>query len=417
MSRRSSTGSSRRSRLAPGTRVLHLDCFSGIAGNMFLGALLDVGLSRRDLEADLAGLDLPHRLVVRRVRRSALAARYVDVLAGVEKRAAKKPKGHSHGHGRHYHEIVRILSKARLEKPVRERALAIFEALGRAEAKVHGTALAKVHFHEVGAVDAIVDVTGAAIGLSRLGVERVTASPIALGEGTVETQHGLLPLPAPATLELLRGMPTVPAHVAWETVTPTGAAILRTVVEEFRSLPAMTIEAVGLGAGDDRKGPMPNVLRVVLGRSGGIAGDRIVCLETNLDDLVPEHFDHLMERLFEEGALDVSIQHVQMKKNRPGFLVRVLVRPADRLPLSQLLFAESTAIGVRAIEADRVVLEREMRRVKTPFGRIGVKITWDAEGGARVSAEYDDCKRAARRTGAPLRDVLRAAEEAGRDTL
>ena len=232
-----------------------------------------------------------------------------------------------------------MLERARLRPAVRERALAIFEALGRAEAAVHGIALARVHFHEVGAVDAIVDVAGAAIGLDRLGVARVTASAVALGDGSVETAHGRLPLPAPATLELLRGIPTVPAHVHWETVTPTGAAILRSVVDEFRSLPALTIEAIGHGAGDDRPGPMPNVLRAVLGRASGASADRVVSLETNLDDLVPEHFDYLMERLFEAGALDVAIQHLQMKKNRPGFGVRVLGRPSDRLALARVLFA------------------------------------------------------------------------------
>jgi uncharacterized protein (TIGR00299 family) protein len=313
--------------------------------------------------------------------------------------------------------VVRVLEKARLDPSVREVALAIFEALGRAEAHVHGIPLARVHFHEVGAVDAIVDVTGAAIGVSRLGVARVTASPVALGGGSVDSQHGRLPLPAPAALELLRGVPTVPAHVAWETVTPTGAAILRTLVADYGALPAMTIEKVGHGAGDDRKGDLPNVLRAVLGRAGGAVSDRVACLETHLDDLVPEHFDHLMERLFEAGALDVSVQHVQMKKNRPGFLLRVLARPSERLPVARLLFAESTALGVRAFEVERIVLERELRRVETPFGRIAVKVSWDTDGGARVSAEYDDCKRAARRAGVPLGEVVRAAEAAGRSAL
>ena len=262
---------------------------------MFLGALLDAGLSRRELEEDLRGLGLDHKLRVRNVKRGALAARYVEVLVP---KVSRKSKGKhtGHHHGRSYVQIARLLGKAKLAGPVRDRALAIFEALGKAEARVHGIALEKVHFHEVGAVDAIVDVTGAAIGLARLGIGRVTASPVALGEGTVETDHGLLPLPAPATLELLRGIPTVPAHVGWETVTPTGAAILRTVVDEFCALPAMTIEAIGCGAGNDRVGPMPNVTRAVIGRSAGAAADRVVCLETNLDDFIPEHFDHLMER-------------------------------------------------------------------------------------------------------------------------
>jgi hypothetical protein len=397
MSRRSSTD----------CRVLHLDCFSGIAGNMFLAALLDLGLSRRELSADLAGLGVDHALRVRRVRRGPLAARYLDVRVPAAGRG--RPRSRS------YADIQRLLRRARLDAEIRERALAIFEALARAEARVHGRPLAKVHFHEVGAVDAIVDITGAAIGLARLGIERVTSSPVALGDGgSVESEHGRLPLPAPATLELLRGIPTVPAHVSWETVTPTGAAILRTVVDDFGGLPAMTVESIGHGAGDDREGSMPNVLRAVLGRAGAAHADRIVTLETNLDDLVPEHFDYLMERLFDAGALDVSLQHLQMKKNRPGFLVRVLARPADRLALARVLFAESTAIGVRATESDRVVLERDQRRVSTPFGRVGVKRVWDGDGWAHVTAEYDDCKRAAKRAGVPLRDVVRAAEDAGR---
>ena len=413
MSRRSSTGSSRPARAA---RVLHLDLFSGIAGNMFLGALLDAGLSRRDLEADLAGLGLEFRLRVRRVRRGPIAARYVEVVVPHARRPRHAPHGHAHGHshGRSYREIRRLLERARLDAAVRRRALAIFEALGRAEARVHGIALEKVHFHEVGAVDAIVDVTGAAIGLERLGVERVTASPVALGSGTVESEHGRLPLPAPAALELLRGVPTVPAHVNWETVTPTGAAILRTIADGFGGLPELVVESIGHGAGDDRPGPMPNLLRAVLGRSGGARADRVVVLETNLDDLVPEHFDYLMERLFAAGALDVSLQHLQMKKNRPGILVRVIARPADRLGLARVLFTESTAIGVRTTESERIVLERETLRVKTRWGTLRVKRVFDPDGRALVSAEVDDCKRAAARAGVPLREVVRAAEEAAR---
>lgn len=456
MSRRSSTGSER------GRRILHLDAFSGIAGNMFAAALLDLGLRRKDLVEDLAGLDVPHTLRITKVVRGALAGRYFEVLVpGRSKRRARPAAKatakrhthtHSHAHGDHshdhdhahdenhdhdhdhahdhgphgeaavghgptrsYREIADLLASARLREPVRRNALAIFEALGHAEARVHGVAIDDVHFHEVGAVDAIIDVTTAAIGIDRLEIERVTSTPVALGHGTVESAHGRLPLPAPATLELLKGIPTRPAHVAWETVTPTGAAILRVLVDEFTPLPAMTIEAIGIGAGNDRPGPMPNVLRAILGTSpGGPARDRVSVLETNLDDLVPEHFDHLMERLFEEGALDVSIQHVQMKKNRPGFLVRVLARPVDRDRLAHRLFAESTAIGVRSQEWDRWVLERESREVETEHGRIGVKLVVGVDGALQVSAEYDDCKRAARRTGAPLRDVVRAAEETAR---
>ncbi|MCG8592241.1 MAG: nickel pincer cofactor biosynthesis protein LarC [Proteobacteria bacterium] len=428
MSQRSSTGSSRRRRAAAGgARILHLDPFSGISGNMFLGALLDAGLSRKELEADLAGLGLPHRLRISRVHRGALAGRYVRVqVPGAKPRrkprarkaapdpvhAAEPHQAHGHAHGRRHSEIVRILRRAELAAPIRARALTIYEALAAAEARVHNIPVERVHFHEVGAVDAIVDITGAASGLERLGIERVTSSPVALGHGQVETDHGRLPVPAPATVELLKGIPSVPAHAAFETVTPTGAAILRAVVDEFVPLPAMTIESQGYGAGDDRAGPMPNLLRAIVGRASQAGSDRVAVLETNLDDLVPEHFDHLMERLFEAGALDVTLAHQQMKKNRPGFLVRALARPSERLAVARVLFAESTAIGVRTSEWDRLVLERESVRVDTPYGRVRVKRVRGLEGALEVSPEYDDCKRAAARHGVALRRVVEAARRA-----
>jgi len=398
---------------------------------MFLGALLDAGLSRRHLTEQLAGLGLEHRLRISNVHRGALAARYLEVLVpGVGPSKKRSPRTHAHRHahehshsaghthahasGRRYAETRRLLERAELDGPVRERAQAIFAALAEAEARVHGISVDEVHFHEVGAVDAIVDITGAAIALALLDVRAVTASPVALGHGSVETDHGRLPLPAPATLELLRGVPTVPAHVEWETVTPTGAAILRTIVDDYRSLPAMTVEAIGHGAGNDRPGPMPNVMRAILGRGPGAGMDRIVCLETNLDDVVPEHFDHWMERLLAAGALDVSIQHVQTKKNRPGFLLRVLSQPADRAGLASLLLAETGSLGLRVFECDRLVLERHSRRIETPYGRISVKFVTGEDGRVDVSAEYDDCKRAAQRSQVPLRDVVRAAESAAR---
>lgn len=300
---------------------------------------------------------------------------------------------------------------------MRDRAQSIFAALAGAEARVHGIAIARVHFHEVGAVDAIVDVAGAAIALERLGVRRVTASPVALGHGSVDTQHGRLPLPAPATLELLRGVPTVPAGVAWETVTPTGAAILRSVVESYGPLPATTVSRIGHGAGDDRPGPMPNVLRAILGTGALVRHERVACLECNLDDLVPEHFDHVMERLLAAGALDVSLLHLQTKKNRPGFLLRVVCRPSERDALCRLLLDETTTLGVRSLDWDRLALPRESRRVVTRYGRISVKLARRPGGGIDVSAEYDECRRAALRAGVPLREVVRVVEETARSRL
>lgn len=443
---------SRRSSIASSPRTLHLDAFSGIAGNMMLGALLGLGLPRRVLDADLAGLGVPFELVVSKVRRGALEALYVDVqvpqprapkprrprAAAPRSRAQAKahaqdhdhghgahdhdhdhthPHAHSHAplpgeHGRSYEEIQRILGRAKLAAPARDRALAIFGALAEAEARVHGIPVARVHFHEVGAIDAIVDVAGTAVGLHRLGIERITCSPLPLGHGSIDTAHGRLPLPAPATLELLRGAPVVPAGIEWETVTPTGAAIVRTVVDEFCALPAMQVEAIGLGAGNDRSGGLPNVLRAVLGTAGGYASDRVAVLETHLDDLNPEHFDFVMERLFAAGALDVSLLHLQMKKNRPGFAIRVIARPAERAALAGILFAETTTLGVRVSETERLLLEREVRSVATEFGPIRVKIARDAGGRETASAEYEDCKAAALRAPAALRDVVRAAERA-----
>jgi uncharacterized protein (TIGR00299 family) protein len=246
----------------------------------------------------------------------------------------------------------------------------------------------------------------------------VTCSPIAIGSGTIASDHGIIPLPAPATIELLRGIPTVPAGVEWETLTPTGAAILRTVVDEFCSLPAMTIDRIGYGAGNDRKGPLPNVLRAVLGEAQSMSGDRVVCIEANLDDFVPEHFDYVMERLFEEGALDVSLQHLQMKKNRPGFLLRVLARPVDRDQLARIVFAESTSIGVRISEWDRLVLERKSIRVKCELESIRVsirvKVIFGPDGDRQYSPEYDDCKKAAKKSGVALREVVRRVSEQAR---
>jgi uncharacterized protein (TIGR00299 family) protein len=406
-------------------KVLHLDAFSGAAGNMFMGALLDLGLSRKALLEGLEPLGLDFKLVIKKVQRSGFAARYVDVKVPVD-RAKKRAQAHahkhgththSHAHGRHYSEIRRLLERAGLSPNVKKRSLAIFEALGRAEAKVHGAKLEDVHFHEVGAVDAIVDVVAAAIGLDLLGIDFVSCTPIAIGHGTIDSDHGLLPLPAPATLELLSGMPTVPAGVEWETLTPTGAAILRTIVDKFGPLPAMTIERIGYGAGNDRKGPLPNVLRAVLGEGQTFMGDRVVCIETNLDDLVPEHFDYLMERLFEDGALDVSLQHLQMKKNRPGFLVRVLARPADRDSLARILFAESTAIGVRLSEWDRLVLERKTIRLKTPLGPVRVKVIRGPDARVQYSPEYDDCKRTAKKSGLALREVVQRVADQARKEL
>ncbi len=433
-------------------RPLHLDASAGMAGNMFLGALLDAGLSRKALDAELAALPLEFRIKVSRVERGGFAARYVDVVIPGQKRRKRKQKpkrdpdpasshshshshehtddGHAHdhahdehhlsphGHGRTWREIEKLLGRTKLRPTVRDKALGIFEGLARAEASVHGRTLETVHFHEVGMVDAIVDVTAAAAGLELMGIGRVTCSPVGVGHGFVDTAHGRLSVPTPATLALLEGIPTQPIDVAWETITPTGAAILRELVDSFVPWPGLVMERVGIGAGRDRPGATPNVVRAIVGApSAGVSTDRIVVIETNIDDLVPEHFDYALERLMAAGAVDVSIQHVQMKKNRPGFLLRVLCPPAARDAVAHTLFAETSAIGLRHQEWDRIVLERTVRRVDTPWGRIRVKEVRAPDGSPSFSPEYDDCRKAAKKSGVALREIVREAEARAREAF
>jgi uncharacterized protein (TIGR00299 family) protein len=384
-------------------RVLHFDCFSGAAGNMILGALLDVGASAATVRAALARLDAGEiRMRVSRVQRGALAARHVSFRGPARNRSERR-----------FREIRRLLERAPLEERVRERSLRVFERLAQAEARVHGVAPEEVHFHELGAIDTIGDVVGVCAALESLAVERITASPLPLGQGSVETDHGRLPLPAPAALEALRGVPTYPADVAWETVTPTGAALLGALCDGFGPMPPLTPGAQGYGAGEDRPGSFPNVLRAVLGvAEAGLEADRVCVLETNLDDMNPEHLPFLVETLLEAGALDVALSPLLMKKGRPGQLLRVLARPEDRERLIRRILLESSTLGVRYHEMARLKLPRSSRSVRTRFGSIQVKLARLPEGGAEVAPEYESCARAARRHGVALREVYRAAERA-----
>ena len=389
-------------------RPLYLDCFSGAAGNMILAALLDLGVAAKSLRETLRGLEIAGlELRVSRVKRGALAATYV-AFTGPARNAEE----------RRFAAVRALLRRARLPEPVREKSLAVFTRLAEAEAVVHGIEPDEVHFHEVGAVDALGDVVGVCAALEQLGVDRLVASPLPLGRGTVETSHGRLPLPAPATLELLRGVPTYPAEVEWETVTPTGAALLATLADGFGPMPPMTPDAQGFGAGDDRVGPLPNVLRGCLGRpEPALLSDVVVVLETNLDDMNPEHLPYLLEQLMDEGALDASLQALQMKKGRPGQLLRVIARPADRDHLARRILAESSAIGVRMSEMPRLKLERETASVDTAYGRLCVKLVRGPDGARLAAPEYEDCARAARRCGVPLAEVYREAQRAAEALL
>ena len=382
--------------------MLHFDCFSGAAGNMLLGALLEVGAPATAVREALAGLGVgPLRMRSTRVERGALAARYVSFSA----------PDHHHAHGRTFRTIRALLRKARLAARVRERSLDVFERLARAEGRIHGVPIERVHFHEVGAVDALGDVVGVCAAVEALGVARISASALPLGHGAVSTEHGPIPLPAPATLELLRGVPTTPLDVAWETVTPTGAALLTSLADEFGAMPALRPLAQGFGAGDDRKGPLPNVLRAVLGElEPALSRENVALLETNLDDMSPEHLPFLMERLFEDGALDVSLVPLIMKKGRPGQLLRVLARPVDADRLARRVLADSSALGVRVQLVPRLVRARSARSVDTPYGAIRVKLAGSTGDGTRVKPEYESCARAARLHRVSIAAVTRAAD-------
>lgn len=379
-------------------RVLHLDCFSGISGDMTLAALFDAGVDPDAVRAVLDSFGLPITLEVERVKRNGIAANYVNVVAPDQEDYRFLP------------DVEAILNKGAMTDRQRALALAIFRKLAEAEAAVHGMPIEKVHFHEVGALDSIADIAGAAVALDLLGVQRITCRSVPPGSGTVKCAHGIMPVPAPATAILLKGMPLAKAPVTGELVTPTGAAILATVVNEFTDQPTMSVERIGCGAG--RKDPIeqPNILRVFVGESVGSqadAPDTVTVLETNLDDVSPEVIGYCFDRLFAAGALDVYAAPIQMKKNRPGTLLGVIAT-ADRVPeLEIILFRETGTFGIRKHTAVRSTLHREATTVATAWGPIRAKRGWRA-GVELLTPEYDDCARVARENDVPLRQVYRA---------
>jgi len=383
--------------------IAYLDCFSGLSGDMLLGALVDAGLSLDELRADLSHLSLPgYEISAERVSKRGISGTRVSVRAEA-----------SHEH-RGLSDITAIIARAELPREVAARAVAVFTRLAEAEAAVHGHSVEEVHFHEVGAVDAIVDIVGALCGLRRLNVGKLYVSPLPLGGGWVESAHGRLPVPAPATSLLLKGVPTYGGPVEAELVTPTGAAIVATLADGFGSMPPMTLRAVGWGAGAADL-PHPNLVRLFLGDAAEQPGRQyLVMLETNVDDMNPEFFDHVMERLFTAGALDVFYTPILMKKSRPAVLVSVLADPERADQLADILFRETSTFGVRRREVLRQCLDREWREVDTPYGTVRVKI--GLLGGEEVSAapEYEDCRRLAGERGVPVMEVYQAAQAAFR---
>lgn len=378
--------------------TLYLDTFSGISGDMCLGLLVDLGLDPANLETDLRTLPVSGwRLEVRAEQRHHLGGTRVEVHC-------EQPQPH-----RSWYDIDGMLATTALPLPIRDRARRIFRRLGEAEARVHRLALEAVHFHEVGAVDAIIDIVGTAIGLQHLGVDEVICSPLPMSQGLIRGSHGALPLPAPATLELLRGAPVCDAGCGLELVTPTGAAIAAEIAS-FGTLPAMSVERIGYGVGGRDLADRPNLLRGILGRTGATTGlqhDTVTVIETHIDDSLPEVLGTLLERLLAAGALDAAFTPRQMKKNRPGVTLTVLAPPvlADRLA-AQIL-RESSAIGVRLYETRRLKLRREIRTVATSLGAAEVKLVFEGETLLRVAPEHATCVALAQSSGQPLPEVYR----------
>jgi uncharacterized protein (TIGR00299 family) protein len=383
-------------------KIAYLDCLSGISGDMLLGALIDAGVDLAAIQAGLDSLGLPScRLQVTEVKKKGFRAANLTVEHEPE---------HAH---RHLHHITDMIDRGTLTASQKDLAKRIFTRLGEAEAKVHGTTIRKVHFHEVGAVDSIADIVGAAIGLDLLGVDRIVCSPIPTGRGAVTIAHGRVSIPAPATAEILRGIPLAHSDVAAELTTPTGAAIVATVVDEFGPLPAMTITAIGYGAGDRDLEEQANMLRLLVGEADERSvGDQAWMLETNLDDISGEVIAHTTTLLAEAGALDVYTTAIQMKKNRPAVKISVLAPPEFIKKLEKILFRETGTLGVRRWPVSRHKLERRQHTVQTPFGAVEGKLAFLGDGGVSFSPEFESCRRLATEKNAPLKDIYDAARNA-----
>jgi len=381
----------------------YFDCFSGISGDMVLGALVDAGANLREIERELRKLKLEGwSISAEKVRRRAIFATQVKVEASEQR------------HHRGLAAILRLIDEAGLAPRAGERARKIFTRLGQAEAQVHQMPIEEVHFHEVGAVDSIVDIVGAAIGFELLGLDEFACSALDVGAGQVKTAHGVLPVPAPATAELLRGAPTFSSGILRELVTPTGAAIASTLAARYAEMPRMTLRAVGYGAGAADLAEKPNVLRLMIGEReasepGEYWGAPVTVIETNVDDMSPQIYGYFAERALAAGALDVFSTAAQMKKNRPGLLVTILSEPEKAAALIDLAFRETTTIGVRAYEVRRKTLEREVVTVETEFGKVQVKASRMNGSLLNAAPEYEDCQRIAAERGVPLKQVMAAA--------
>jgi len=389
-------------------KVAYLDCASGISGDMTLGALVDAGVDLGAIQSGIDSLGLPScQLEAEEVKRKGFRATKIHVRHEPE---------HAH---RHLHHITDMIDASQLTEPQKDLAKRIFTRLGEAEAKVHGTTIRKVHFHEVGAVDSIADIVGSAIGWDLLGADRIVCSPIPTGYGTIEIAHGLTSVPAPATAELLKGVPLAPSDIEFELTTPTGAAIVTTLASEFSHLPPIVIDTIGYGAGDKDLEKQGNIVRLYVGhdRENGSASDRIWTLETNLDDATGEVVGHCTGQLLAAGALDVYTTSIQMKKNRPAVKITVLCDQPHRESIESILFKETTTLGIRRWETTRSKLARETASVTTPWGEVNGKRATLPGGEVRFYPEYEDCSQLAQQHELSVRQVMEAAQRAFEENL
>ena len=374
-------------------KIAYGDLIGGVSGDMFVAALLDVGLPLTKLRSELRKIpSLEFDLKAARKTVHSIRATQFQVI-GPKKELPRSWK-----------QIRDLIKRSKLGSEIKRTGLEIFTRLAEAEANIHGVAVDKVHFHEVGATDSIVDIMAAAIGIQELGIDALHFSPIPLGRGMTHSRHGPLPVPGPATLELLKGLPTFGVDIEGETVTPTGAALVRALGKGFGAQPGMTIEKIGYGAGQKEFPDRPNLFRLLIGRVSHVGNsEEMLLLETNIDDMNPQLYDHVMERLFAAGARDVFLSAIQMKKNRPATLLSVICEPAERERLTKIILQETTTIGVRYHAVNRIILPRQSKKIKSRYGEVTVKIVEQPDGRKRATPEYDDLRRIAAAKKLPIK--------------
>jgi hypothetical protein len=388
-------------------KIAYFDCFSGISGDMTVGALLDAGLKIGTLEKELKKLGLSgYQLEVNKVVKKGISATQFKVRIKEE------------GVERRFKDILTILEKSKLDEEIKKETKKIFFNIAQAESKIHRKDLDKIHFHEIGGLDSIIDITSAVIGIKTLGIEEIYSSALPVGKGFVKCAHGVIPVPAPATLELLKNIPTYSGGIESEMITPTGAGIIGTLAKSFRERPLMKIERTGYGAGE-KEFTIPNLLRVSIGEKilkdkhskDGYVSDEAVLIETNIDDMNPEFYDYIMEKLFSQGALDVFLTPIQMKKNRPAHMFSIVVYEQNLKEILEVLFSESTTLGVRIREIKRLRLAQQNFIAETKYGKIRVKVGIFKGEIKNVAPEYEDCKKIAKQHKVPLKEVYEEAKK------